>query len=363
MSTVQSPQGTAEAEQPDPRDPAGHEVRARLQAFFERRSRGPVRVVDYQRILGGYSRAMSRFVVQDGESRHAYVMRADPPAGTTMLATDRGREWRLMQALDRAGMPTPSARLFDATGEELGSPAILMDLVDGVSLLQRWRAADEGERREQAEHVAALTARLHALDLAQLPAEMACPASWDEYFEGQVERCRALGRAHPDAGPFLRWVACWLQENRPEPVPLTLVHGDYQCGNVLVDAAGRYSVIDWELAHVGDPREDLGYWRMAAIGQGETIVDADLAGFCAAYRRYSGLSEQAVNPASVAYFTVLGSLSLYEGMLGQAALLGSGDTSSMNVAYVTVAQPFLHGVFLAQVDLFEVLSKQDGRSA
>ena len=58
---------------------------------------------------------------------------------------------------------------------------------------------------------------------------------------------------------MMRYVAAWLEHNRPPEVPMTLVHGEFQPGNVMVGGDGRLVAVDWEFAHVGDPREDLGW--------------------------------------------------------------------------------------------------------
>src|SRR4029077_7368683 len=45
----------------------------------------------------------------------------------------------------------------------------------------------------------------------------------------------------------------------PRPAEPRLVHGDFRLGNFIVDDAGLAAVIDWELAHLGDPAEDIGW--------------------------------------------------------------------------------------------------------
>jgi aminoglycoside phosphotransferase (APT) family kinase protein len=73
----------------------------------------------------------------------------------------------------------------------------------------------------------------------------------------------------PDPHPVLEYVAAWLRRHRPDPVEARLVHGDFRLGNLLVDTSGIRAVLDWELAHLGDPVEDLAWltiraWRFGA---------------------------------------------------------------------------------------------------
>ena len=70
----------------------------------------------------------------------------------------------------------------------------------------------------------------------------------------------ALGEPHPAFELGLRW----LVEHRPEPTGTGIVHGDFRTGNLLVGPDGLRAVLDWELAHLGDPAEDLGWFCVRA---------------------------------------------------------------------------------------------------
>lgn len=68
--------------------------------------------------------------------------------------------------------------------------------------------------------------------------------------------------------PILSLALRWLEANVPAPVPPRLVHGDFRMGNLLADHGKLTGVLDWELAHIGDPHEDLAYgcmtvWRFS----------------------------------------------------------------------------------------------------
>jgi hypothetical protein len=61
----------------------------------------------------------------------------------------------------------------------------------------------------------------------------------------------------------------WLADHLPAGVPAQLAHGDFRNGNLLIGDDGVRGVLDWELAHAGDPREDLGWlcaktWRFGS---------------------------------------------------------------------------------------------------
>ena len=234
------------------------EIVGRLEAFLSTRLGGgrTVRVVDHTPITGGYSRAMARFTVEYEGGREGFVIRADPPPGQSILDTDRTVEWTMLSCLCADGsIAMPAARWFDPTGEHLGSPAIILDLVDGEGLATLVASRPESHPSYVA-GLAGSLATVHAFDTAALPPSVARPTSWDEYIDGCIEQWREAEAAHAERDPFMRLVAAWLDANRPPPAPLTLVHGDFQVANVLVERAdGRFLLIDWELTHIGDPRE------------------------------------------------------------------------------------------------------------
>jgi len=70
-----------------------------------------------------------------------------------------------------------------------------------------------------------------------------------------------LRRIQLEPEPELEFILSWLRQNAPLSEVTTLVHGDFKAGNVLLSADTDVvtAVLDWETAHLGDPREDLGW--------------------------------------------------------------------------------------------------------
>ena len=114
----------------------------------------------------------------------------------------------------------------------------------------------------------------------------------------------AAGYPHPTFELAFRW----LERNRPDSTRRCVVHGDFRLGNLMVDGTGLAAVLDWELAHVGDPIEDLGWlcvkaWR---FGSAKPVAGTgDYASFLAAYADASGVT---VTPAVLRWWEVLGTL-------------------------------------------------------
>src|SRR5205085_9288 len=82
-------------------------------------------------------------------------------------------------------------------------------------------------------HLAELAAKIHATPIATLPSAIDRPPSWDAYIDHQIERFRVVEADHPESNPFMRYLASWLDVHRPPPVPLALIHGDFQPTNVV----------------------------------------------------------------------------------------------------------------------------------
>ena len=198
---------------------------------------------------------MARVWVEDSSERRGYVVRADPPPGQAIIDTDRRQEWALLSALHSSGaIPLPAPLWFDETGDELGSPAIVMEMVEAESLLAKGRhATDPSVFAEFDRKLSEVASAIHTFDLDALPSHLMVPASWDDYIDGRIQRWVDAEHKYPSGNPTMRFVAAWLRANKPPPAPFALVHSDFQGANVLIDGDGKFLAIDWELAHVGDP--------------------------------------------------------------------------------------------------------------
>ena len=321
----------------------------RLAAFLASVGRDGATVEGYEPMIGGYSRLMARATVRwpDG-STETLVLRGDPPPGKAMMETDRDVEWALLSALGVAGgVPTPAARHYDATGEHLGTKCIVLDHVDGPSLQAILNAGAEDERRAHGLALAETMAGVHSLDLSSVSAVLDVPGDWDAYLGCLIDRFRQADANHVEPVPFLRYVASWLDAHRPPPLPLRLVHSDFQAANIMVDPDGSHLLIDWELSHIGDPREDLGYYNVYSSTSGPNLFLADPEGFLARYRECTGFGEDAVNMKTMAYFSSLAAVTVYSQILAGAGAMARGENAGLMTTYTISALSIGHGNFLA----------------
>ncbi len=218
---------------------------------------GPV--TGLRRLTGGASRETWSF---DAGGR-GLVLRRDPPSAPDPVGMAREAECFLAAAA--AGVPVPPLLASGDGSDGVGSPYLLMERLDGEALPQRllrderWAAVRPLLPRQFGE----VLGRIHGVDPAGVPSLGHEP----DRLAGLRDRHAAFGEERPAMELVFRWLAA----HRPAPVPAALVHGDFRNGNLLVDGSGVAAVLDWELAHLGDPREDLGWvcaraWRFGAAG-------------------------------------------------------------------------------------------------
>ena len=319
----------------------------RLAAFLGRSESGRTATVEhYELMTGGYSRVMAKADVRwDDGSAETVVLRGDPPPGEAMLDTDRDAEWSVLQALTQLGtIPMPAARYYDATAEHLGTKCIVLECAPGPSLFSTIR--DVKDPTPFRDRFVDSLAAVHAVDLDRFPATIERPAHWDTYLDKTNALWADTERQLSESNPFMRYVRAWLDANRPPPMDLVLCHGDFQASNILVDACGNFLVIDWEYAHVGDPREDLGWYTVYSKSSPPSLYDPDPEAFLARYRERTGTDELQVNQATVGYFSVVATVKVFGQLLQAASAMYESNGASVMTMYNLNAAAIGHMNFL-----------------
>ena len=245
--------------------------------------------------------------VGGGDSAGRWVLRRDPEGSVSLVPMRE--EFALIEAAAAAGIPVPPPLACEAQGGRFGSAGMLVGFVEGSSVAPRLLRKPEYERarRRLPGQLAEALARIHSVPpatlagvLPQAPTDPA--AAQISEWERQLDE---IGEPLPAVELGLRW----LRANAPEPADPGLVHGDFRLGNFIVSEAGLEAVIDWELAHLGDPAEDLGWlcirsWR---FGNDELPVAGvgALEDFLATYRAAGGRD---LDPDRIRYWEVFGNV-------------------------------------------------------
>ena len=325
------------------------EMPERLAAFLSARDGSRTAVVHtYEAMVGGYSRLMARAEVEwsDG-TREGLVLRGDPPAGKAMIETDRDLEYALLGSLADV-VATPKVRHYDSTGEHLGTKCIVIDFVDGRSLQTMINGLDAADAADaHREDFVDTLASVHTIDASAVAGVLPSPTSWDDYLTGLIDKFRQADANHVESMPILRYVASWLDANRPPALPLRIVHSDFQPSNIMVTNDGEHLLIDWELAHIGDPREDIGYYLTYSGALGPSLFSSDPESFLARYRERTGFSEEAINMVTIGYFSTLAAITVYGQILAGAGAMALGLNSGLMTTYIVNALTIGHTNFLA----------------
>lgn len=318
----------------------------RLASFLGTTSCRVATVQRYEVMTGGYSRVMAKADIRwDDDSVETLVLRGDPPPEEAMLDTDRDAEWAILRALTEIGaVPMPAARYYDGSGEHLGTKCIVLDCAPGQTLHSILLDVDDPSAYR--ERLVDTLAAVHGVDVDRLPTTVERPEDWDAYVASVNALWADTERGLSESNPLMRYVRAWLDANRPPPMDLVLCHGDFQASNILVDPDGRFQVIDWEYAHIGDPREDLGWYMLYSRSSPPSLYDADPEAFLARYRERTGADELHVNQATVGYFSVVAAAKVFGQIVQAASSMYEGTSESLVTMYNLNAAAVGHGNFL-----------------
>jgi aminoglycoside phosphotransferase (APT) family kinase protein len=288
------------------------ELREKLADFLARSHEATsVRVDNLRLLTGGASRQTWSFdaTIEDeaGARTLPLVLRADPRATPGLMT--RELEYRLLEAAARAAVPVPKVHLMG--DGSLGLPFFLMERVEGETIPRRILRDDAyaSARDTMAQQLGAILASVHRIPLDGLEA-LPAPPPGRSPAEHEVERFEATYRAlTPEPHPAFELAFRWLRAYAPRSERRTLVHGDYRMGNLIVGSDRVRAVLDWELAHVGDPVEDLGWlcvrsWRFgnddrpaAGVGAREQL-----------WRAYEAAGGAPVDPEHARFWELFGNL-------------------------------------------------------
>ena len=264
---------------------------------------GGVGVASVRSISGGASQELWSVAVRTALGETSVVLRRAPQQRVrSELAIPIELEAELIAAAHRGGVPSPRVLYVLQAKDGLGA-GFFMEHVEGEALGQKIVRDDAfaAVRPRLARQCGEILARIHAL--ARPAALPATPIA------GIVDALERQHRSEEWPRPVFEIAFRWLRENAPGDTAPRVVHGDFRNGNLLIGPDGVAAVLDWELAHGGDPMEDLGWicvnsWRFGAI-------DKPVGGFGMREDLYAGYQSAGGAPVDlrrVRFWEVLGTL-------------------------------------------------------
>ena len=216
-----------------------------------------IEITDMRRVTGGASRETWLFDAVHDSTVHPLVLRRDPAINNS--TTDRSTEYELIAAAHAAGVAVPRVVALVRPEHGLGS-GFMMQRVDGETIPRKILRDDDyaAARSVLTAQCATTLAAVHAVPVASLPKLDVQGA------EAQLKQWRKFLDGFNEPHPAFELALRWMRERIPPARAPQLVHGDYRNGNFIVGPEGLRSVLDWELAHLGDPIEDLGWFCVRA---------------------------------------------------------------------------------------------------
>jgi len=315
------------------------DLRERLTAFLTRyHDARSVQIDNLRRLTGGASKQTWAFDAKienaDGTRDVPLVMRSDP---RRLQPENDDLEYLLLKAAGATDVPVPT--VYARGDGSLDMPFFLMEHVDGETIPRRLlrNAEFEEARNVLPAQLGKILAKIHSvqiephgLGILPSPAEGQSPA------EHEVDRYEQVFRATtPDPHPVFELAFRWLRANAPKTDARVLVHGDFRMGNVMCGPEGVRAILDWELAHIGDPMEDIGWlcvrsWRfgnddkpIGGLGQRDEFYNA--------YRTASGRS---VDADAIRFWEAFGNLRWGVSCIIQAKTYIDGHSSSVELASI-----------------------------
>jgi aminoglycoside phosphotransferase (APT) family kinase protein len=275
-----------------------------------------VSVSDLVRIHGGASRETYRLQLHfsrgEGAQARALVLRRDPPG--SLIDTDRANEVRFYRAFEESPVPVPEILWLEEDPRWLDRPFFVMEAIEGGEASpQALLAPPYAEHRERiGEQKWTILGEIHRADPKALGlfegTDVAAPGDcwhreldhWERVIDEDELAPQPIGRA----------AIRWLRRNPPPPAQkICAVHADYRTGNFLVARDGEIiGILDWEMAHLGDPLEDLAWSLNRVWHWGQDELAGGLLPRARAIELWEAASGLRADPAALHWWELFSSV-------------------------------------------------------
>jgi aminoglycoside phosphotransferase (APT) family kinase protein len=324
-----------------------------LREIAARIAPGAEDIASLRALSGGASQETWAFDACGPGMQAPLVLRRAGPGAKERSRNSAGldTEAALIRLAARQGVPVPNVRYVLQADDGIGA-GFIMDRIEGETIARKILRDKEFDAvrpklaRECGRHIA----RIHQIDPSLLPPLKTTTTEGE--LEGYFTAYRRLA-GHARRRPVFELAFRWLRDRLPrQAVPMTLVHGDFRHGNLMIGPDGVRAVLDWELAHIGDPMKDLGWictnsWRFGSI-------DLPVGGFGTREELFAGYEEAGgrVDAERVMFWEVFGSLKWGVMCEEMVATFVSGTDPSVERAAIG------RRVSETEIDLMRLLARQ-----
>jgi aminoglycoside phosphotransferase (APT) family kinase protein len=258
---------------------------------------GGVTIADLKLISGGNARrAWSFDAVSQDSSVQPCVLLAQ--VAGKHVESDTAEEYRILRAMTGLKLCAPAALALDAEGVVTGGPALVLERIGGIAGAVDFLKLDAETGRMATEALAKAIARVHSFDWEKAGIVIPAKARTQSLHDERGEASKQLARLDPgirrddvknavlneielwetrflahrlESLPALAHLFRWLKAHLPAPSRLSLIHGDLRPGNFLFEGSKINALLDWEMAHIGDPAEDIA-WAYRALWSPELFM-------------------------------------------------------------------------------------------
>ena len=198
----------------------------------------------------------ARITVEGRAVDVALVLRPERPDGI-LAPYDVERQYRVMRALATTAVPVPAVAWYEPEATVIGAPFYVMQRISGETLPLFWYG-----HSARLPVAARALAEIHAVDWRRAGLDFLLPEpSTALALDGVLGAWRQRAERHRiSRAPLLISLGEWLRANEPPDSKMALLHGDPNPGNYLFRGERVVAVVDWEVAAIGDPRADLGFY-------------------------------------------------------------------------------------------------------
>ncbi|WP_420466020.1 phosphotransferase family protein [Panacagrimonas sp.] len=292
-------------------DPLSDEarIRARLTEYLQTQTQRRWTLGAFTRYAVGFSWITYGFSAKEEgvEGERGLILRLGPPYGL-FAPYSALPQHAALKALEGTNVPAPRSYWWSDDAAILGAPFFISERVAGSAPVP-WVSGnssgfEEGYRLSLGAQFVSAIAGLHKVEWRGKEGFENDGTTCENAALRQVEeweRNQARWALKPYA--MLTWAFRWLRQNLPVAPRVSLVHGDYRLGNFLEQDGRITAILDWELVHLGDPHEDLGWAFLPQYTGGSGLICRLLTkeDFIAQYEREAGFQ---VNPASLQFYLV-----------------------------------------------------------
>ena len=213
-------------------------------------------------LTGGASADINRIILANDDE---LIVRRTLSQEKSVMAIPKILEAKIQKVVKKNGAPVPAIIFEFSEGEEIGE-GYVMEAIPGETIPRKiLRDKKFASAREKLPfEIGKSLAKIHQTQLDDLKA-------LDQVtFSDSLGKLFQVYLSFNQPQPVFDLAFKWLEAQKLTEYGDVLVHGDFRFGNFIISEDNLESIIDWELAHIGNPMEDLGWlcvrsWRFGNV--------------------------------------------------------------------------------------------------